>query len=185
MFDFQLWIKTFQDHRRQGQFYNDAASYGVYVKAIENPLWSVLGIHHLSPDENKGNHNVYLEMLCKQNERDGFRAIHWTWEGRRPDEAAPDTFAGQKPHNELVDIPLNLGMIVSVWTQASGIVEGLSSNHPDEESGNAIGHHSFFVCFQEIDFDDTPEDKQPVMTINKEWLDSFGIDENGFIRILL
>jgi hypothetical protein len=192
MFNFQAWITTFRDHlRTTGETYNDADSYGVTIEREPNRLWRVLGIHHLLPHENNGNHNVFIEVLCKQNERDGFRAIHWTWEGRRPDEIAQPVFAGQKPLNELVDLPLNLGMIVSIWTQGGEIANGFSSNHPDEAPGNTIGHHSFFVCFQEMDEDEPvpepplpePEPKERVMLIKKSWLDSQPVDSDGFIVI--
>lgn len=198
MFDFNSWIETFKIYYQEyGYAYNDAdmtsldnPSYQVSIQKPQNPTWRVLGIHHLSPEENRGNHNVYIEMLCKQGDREGFRAIHWTWIGRQLNEPAPDVFAGQKPHNELVNLPLNLGMIVSVWTNGGEIVSGLSSNHPDEMDGNSIGHHSFFVCFQEIDADEPDLDPEPpdepqdtVMLIKKSWLDQQEIDENGFIEI--
>jgi hypothetical protein len=194
MFNFQDWINTFRSHYAQtGTIYNDAASYGVLTLSMENRLWRVLGIHHLTPEENKGNHNVFIEMMCKQGGREGFRAIHWTWEGRQDHELANPVFAGQKPLDELIDLPLNLGMTVSVWTQGGEIATGFSSNHPDEGEGNTVGHHSFFVCFQEID-EDGPQPEPPlsdpeppsqeiVMLIRKSWLDKQEIDEDGFIRI--
>ncbi len=205
MFDFPGWIETFKEYYRQrGAVYNDA--YGmislddptnrIEVLASDTLLWKVLGIHHLTPDENQGNHNIYVEMLCKQNEREAFRAIHWTWQGRRPDENAPDIFAGQKPLNELVNIPLNLGMIVSVWPHLGEMARGFSSNHPDaDEDGNTIGHHSFFVCFQEVDPDAPPSDPDPdpdpdpptqgaVLLIKKSWIDGQTVDDDGYIRVV-
>lgn len=197
MFNFQDWIVTFKGHYQEhGIAYNDTVDmislddplYQISIQRPQNPIWRVLGIHHLSPNENRGNHNVYIEMLCKQDEREGFRAIHWTWIGRQLNQPAPDVFAGQKPLNELVDLPLNLGMIVSIWSNGSEIVNGLSSNYPDEMDGNSIGHHSFFICFQEINFDepdpdpDLPDDREMVMSIKKSWLDKQEIVD-GFIRI--
>ncbi len=198
LFDFQDWIEVFKTQYREHNIaYNDTVdmvsfddpSYQIIIEKPQNPIWRVLGIHHLSPEENRGNHNIYIEILCKQDEREGFRAIHWTWIGRQLSQPAPDIFAGQKPHNELVDLPLNLGMIVSVWTNGSEIVKGLSSNYPDEMKGNTIGHHSFFICFQEIDFDPPepeppiPPEQSTVMLIRKSWLDEQEVDADGFIRI--
>lgn len=199
MFDFQGWIQTFREYRGQhGTAYNDAdmvsldnPPYQVTIQSPENPIWRVLGIHHLSPEENQGKHHVYIEMLCKQGDREGFRAIHWTWIGRQLNESAPDAFAGQKPLNELVNIPLNLGMIVSVWTNGSEVAAGFSSNHPDEPGGNTVGHHSFFVCFEEIDPDEPdkpPPDPEPEtadLIMRKEWVDSLEVNEDGYIRVKL
>lgn len=200
MFDFQDWIETFRQYRRQHAVtYNDAAGmislddppYYAAIQSPQKPIWRVLGIHHLSPDENRGNHHIYVEMLCANDPptREGFRAIHWTWIGRQLNEPAPDAFAGQKPLNELVNIPLNLGMIVSVWTNGSEIAVNFSSNHPDEGDGNTIGHHSFFVCFEEIDPDEPDEPPPPPgpetadLIIRKAWLDSLEPDEDGYIRV--
>ena len=199
MFNFQEWIAVFRDYYNQlGIVYNDAADYGVSIDIPENRIWKVLGIHHLYPSENKepneefGKHNVYIEMLCKQNEREGFRAIHWTWEGRQPNENAPDVFAGQKPLDEVVDIPLNLGMNVSVWTNGGEIAKGFSSNHPDEETGNTIGHHSFFVCLQEIGEDPTIPPIEPpnietvgnvAIKVNQDYVMSLVPDNEGNVRI--
>lgn len=200
MFDFQSWIQTFEQYLQQhGTAYNDAAGmislddppYQVGIEIPENPIWRVLGIHHLSPEENRGNHNVFLRALCKQGDQDGFRAMNWTWNGRQADEPAPPVYGALKGPDELVDIPLNLGMIVSVQTQGSGVVTGLSSNHPDEPGGNTIGHHSFFVCFQEIDPDEPDPDKPDPPTetadliMKKSWLDTLTPDEDGYIRIYL
>lgn len=196
MFNFQAWIDVFNTHLAQhGTAYNDAESYGVSIEIPDNRDWRVLGIHHLLPDENKGNHNVFIEMLCKQGDREGFRAIHWTWEGRNENtENAPPVFAGQKPPNELVDIPLNLGMVVSVWTNGSEIAKGFSSNHPDEGNGNTVGHHSFFVCFQEIDENEPlppiepPKEIEVIsrvgIVVNQEYVASLEADDDGNVMIL-
>jgi hypothetical protein len=194
MFDFQYWIDYFKEYYRDNSvIYNDAESYGVIIQSAANLDWKVLGVHHLTPDENKGNHNVYIEVLCKQNEREGFRAIHWTWEGRQPNESAPDVFAGQKPLNELVNIPINVGMVVSVWPHLGETVLNLRSDHPDEETGNTFGHHSFFVCFQEVDADggQLPEpDPEPAnatieISANIDWLNTLPIDSQGNITFTI
>lgn len=162
MFNFQEWIEVFRAHKeRYGEIYNDADSYGVKVEHDANLKWQVLGIHHLLPDENRGNHNVFVELLCKQDEREAFRPIHWTWRDRRPSEPAPDIFAGQKPLDELVDLPLNLGMVVSVWPHLGETASNFSSAHPDEGEGNSYGHHSFFVCFQEVETENNEPEPPP------------------------
>lgn len=198
LFDFQDWIEVFRTHYREYNVaYNDTVdmtsfddpSYQIIIEKLQNPIWRILGIHHLLPDENRGNHNIYVEMLCKQGDREHFRTIHWTWIGRQLNEPARDVHAGDKPLNELVDLPLNLGMIVSVWTNGSEVAKGLSSNYPDETDGNSVGHHSFFVCFEEIDLDNPDPDPEPpeqetVMLIKKSWLDNQELDSDGFIRII-
>jgi hypothetical protein len=207
VFDFQGWIEYFREYYQQhGEIYNDAEnmgsydspSYRVQVSSTGNWLWRVLGIHHLTPEENGGNHNVYIEVLRKRHEgegheREGSRAIHWTWVGRRNNQNAPDIFAGQKPLNELVNIPINLGQIVSVWPHLGETVSGLSSFHPDEGNGNAIGHHSFFICFQEVEENGQLPDPEPdpaptpgtkatiQVKANLEWLNTLPLNSEGDI----
>ncbi len=200
MFDFQDRIQKFRQYRRDhgGAIYNNAADmislddppYQARIESPQKPIWRVLGVHHLAPDENRGNHNVFIEMLCKQGDREHFRTIHWTWIGRQLNQPARDVHAGDKPLDELVDLPLNLGMIVSIWTNGSEVAAGFSSNHPDEPGGNNVGHHSFFVCFEEIDPDepDPPPDPGPEtadLIMRKEWLDSLKADKDGYVRIRL
>ena len=209
MFDFKHWTTVFAEHQANGEFYNDAVEYGVYVKEIQNPIWGVLGVHHLTPEENKepneefGKRNVLVEILCEQWERDKLRAVNWGWEGQQVDQPSPPIYGYQKGPDEPLDLPLNLGMILSVYTHGSDVVMGFSSNHLDEETdtgelGNTIGHHSFYVVFQQLDRDgnfpplpdsdpDPPVEPEPdkitAMLINKAWLDTQSVDDDGFIRV--
>lgn len=196
MFDFNSWIEVFKTHHQeQGEIYNDAVSYGVTIEHAENLNWKVLGIHHLEPDENKspnekfGKHNIYIEVLCKQGDREHFRTIHWTWEGIQSHEHADDLHAGDKPLNELANISIHIGMKVSVWPHLGEKVVGFHSSHPDEGDGNTFGHHSFFACFQEVDPDNgelpspEPEPSNAVVqiTANLDWLNTLPADNQGNI----
>lgn len=124
--------------------------------------WKVIGIHHLLPDENRGNHHVYLEALDENGQR--IRPVAWadfTWEGRRPDEQAGPVQM-DKPDNEPAgNIALHDGQKAAVWMRGlnrdggdkSDRVENLDIVHPDEagpggELWNSIGHHSFYIVFQ-------------------------------------
>jgi hypothetical protein len=196
MFNFKEWIKTFQDYfRANGAIYNDAPHsfntlMDVSIISPANSAWRVLGIHKLTPEENAGNHNLFLEVLCKQNEREGMRAVYFDWQGREPGQNAPGPiFMSQKGPNELVDIAIFAGMRVKVWIQNGDRAEWFHSEWPDEAPGNTFGHHSFFLCFQETawftdepDPEPDPGPKRLVMTINKGWLDKQPVEE-GMIKI--
>ncbi|HEX9924358.1 MAG TPA: carboxypeptidase-like regulatory domain-containing protein [Anaerolineae bacterium] len=124
--------------------------------------WKVIGIHHLLPEENRGNHHVYMEALDENGQR--IRPVAWadfTWEGRRPDEQAGPVQL-DKPDNEPAgNIALHDGQKVTVWVRGlnrdgadkSDQVGNLDIVLPDEpgpsgELWNSIGHHSFYVVFQ-------------------------------------
>ncbi|MFN8456826.1 MAG: carboxypeptidase-like regulatory domain-containing protein [Anaerolineae bacterium] len=125
--------------------------------------WKVIGVHHLLPDENRSNHNVFLEALDENGQRikNPIAWAGWTWQGRRDNERA-DPVPLDKPAGEAAgNIALHDGQIVSVWINGqardgkdkSDRVENLDIIHPDEpgpsgEKWNTIGHHSFYVVFQ-------------------------------------
>lgn len=89
-------------------------------------------------------------------------------------------------------------MIVSVWPHLGERVIGLSSNHPDNGDGNTIGHHSFFICFQEIDPDDPGPEPEPEpdpeppgvivgevrVTINQAWVAGLQPDMDGNVTFI-
>lgn len=167
-FDFKAYNETYLKNAEAGQPpINDAAAYGVRIVSAEvaegESYWRVIGVHHLTPEENRGKHNVFLEALDEngQRVRNPIAWAGWTWEGRRPEEAA-NPVPLDKPDNEPANnIVMHFGQIVSVWINGltpdaaaiSDQVENCHTSHPDElgpsgEVWNSIGHHSFYVVFQ-------------------------------------
>jgi len=206
--DFQSWIRKFKEHYQEtGTIYNDvpvppSGLPGVTIKTPANIKWRVLGIHKLTPQENRGNHNVFIEVLCKQGDRAGFEAIHWDWAGRLGNEPPPGVvFAGQKGPDELIDLPIHVPMRINVWLQDGEEAGLFHSEWPDEDEGNTYGHHSFFVCFEEVDQsapppeppgpDPEPPDPEPpttiqgkvLITVNWAWVSSLTPDADGNVTI--
>ena len=147
---------------------NEATAYNVQIVTDEvaegESYWQVIGVYHLKPDENKGNHHVYFEALDENGVRvtNPIAWADWTWKDRRPEEQI-SPIPLDKPANETAgNVALNrTSQIVSVWmkgqsseaTDKSDCVENLRTDHPDEAGsdgslGNSIGHHSFYVVFQ-------------------------------------
>lgn len=147
---------------------NDAAeNYSVRIVEADiaegETYWRVIGVHHLLPRENFGNHHVYLEALDEDGNRLKTPTIWagWTWEGRRPDERA-DPVPLDKPDFEAAgNITMHFGQKVTVWIKGPGRdaqdksdrVENLHTAHADEPLPdgtllNSVGHHSFYVVFQ-------------------------------------
>lgn len=180
------------DHRKYNEIYlnnaaaggppiNDATAYGVRISPVEAAMgesyWKVIGVHHLTPVENQGKHNVFLEALTENGQRvqNPPAWAGWTWEGRRPDERADPAPLDKGPSEPAGNIVMYFGQIVSVWingrspaaTEPSDRVENLHTNHPDErgpngEVWNSIGHHSFYVVFQRTRREEEIEPPQPM-----------------------
>lgn len=134
---------------------NRAEQYGLVVEHTSPaPNWRVVGIYHLSPEENRGNHNVYLAAYDKEGhliaaESDVFG---WDWEGRREDEKLP-TGVEAKAAPERGNIGMSFGQKIICWVKRNGlssdVVKNIHTDHPDEAEGNTIGHHSFYVVWKE------------------------------------
>lgn len=136
-------------------------AYNVRVQPAEvtagTVYWRMIGVHHLAPDENRGRHHVFVEVLDEagQRVRDPNLKMEWTWEDS---SESPITSPLDKPHNEPAgNIPIHLNMKVALWLtgdgRASDRVTNLHAQHADEPAAsgdlwNSYGHHSFYVVFQ-------------------------------------
>lgn len=143
--------------------YNDAASkYQVgikFLRDIEMPddakkYWRVIGVHHLTGAENMGNHHIFCDVLDEEGNRiNRGRLVLFQA------EADPVFAVVDKPAHEAgTNFPLwkaDKATVAIVWPEEDPLpseqVVGLSTGHPDEEVGNTLFHHSFYVVFQRTD----------------------------------
>lgn len=114
-------------------------------------------IHHLDGDENKGQHNAFVDVI----DADGLPMrptglyLGWTWDFRGDNEPAPPK-AFDKPASEPgANVPINKGMVFSCWLQdesgyvLSDIVRGLRVDmEADPATGNSLFHHSYYIIFR-------------------------------------
>ena len=81
---------------------NQAAGYEVVISqpavGAGESFWACIGCYHLSPEENQGKHNLYLEAMDENNERVFGTAFKWGWEGQGPGEPSPDMIDDKPPH---------------------------------------------------------------------------------------
>lgn len=128
---------------------NDAASYGASImrsKAMNR--WACIGIYHLTPDQNRGRHNVFIECLDESGNRLHYPIIEWNWVYGGPIQQK----RLDKPANEpAADIPIDGQATITLWVAdklSSDVVGELYTRHADEAPGNTWGHHSYYVIFQ-------------------------------------
>lgn len=139
---------------------NQADGYGVKIDewdpAEQRPVRIAKMVRHLSPAENAGKRNVYIDVVDQNGQRDRNPKlkVEWTWEGRKPWEAAPPVALDKPASEPMANIPLNAGQKLRVWITGDGIpcdeVYNISSDHPDEGNGNTRFHHSFHVTFKKV-----------------------------------
>lgn len=139
----------------QPQPINDAWRYGVTVSTVNTPsAWRCLGIYHLTPSENRGRRNIYIDVLDEQGKRISGATVKWRW----ADGAPVQTKVLDKPASEPgADIDASKDATYTLWVSADGlpsdVVSGIHTRHPDEpgpggETWNSYGHQSFYVAFQ-------------------------------------
>jgi len=132
---------------------NDAASYGVQIQpANVKPgalYWQVARIHHLTPQENGGNHHIYLDVLdpalggAPYGGRVETARLRVTWDG------GEQIVTVDKPANEPgTNFPMWKWQVCAVECLGlagqelpSDRVTGLHTGHPDEAAGNTLFHH--------------------------------------------
>lgn len=160
---------------------NDAwPKYGVGITpanvAKGETYWRVIGIHHLLPEENMSNRNVFMDGLDEQGNRIKNPIIWagWTWEGIQDHERADPTPLDKPDAETAGNISVGANQKVSVWIKGrsrasndkSDKVVGLHTGHPDEvlpdgRKLNTWGHHSFYVVFQRVVKGATPPPIEP------------------------
>ncbi len=145
---------------------NLAKDYGVRVHradaetiAIGDWGYRVIGVYHLTREENEQKHHVYIDVLNPDGQRVNGNVLEWQYEGEPSGDASPPFKLDKNVHHEPSgNLGLWWGMVVSLSIQPgsekefSDIVSGLKSMHPDESKQqisplNTLGHHSFYVVF--------------------------------------
>lgn len=134
---------------------NEAERYGVRVEmsAMAN-CWRCIGVRHLTGDENRSRHHVFVECLDEAGQRLRGPVLRWKW----ADDGPVRNVRFDKPADEpAADIPIDYHATVRCWIAddlPSDVVTGLHARHADEDgsagspTGNTLGHHSYYVVFQ-------------------------------------
>jgi len=137
----------------------------------------VLGIHHLSGEENRGKYHCYVSALNEDGLRMPDALFHFGYGdylhvgNENKQGEAQDAFPmwGNVGNNYFVSAGLD-------GTPRGDTVTGLGTQHPDSiDKGNTIGHHSFFIVFgvgekktPPIDPPPLPPNEEPPKVINIE-----------------
>lgn len=129
---------------------NDAKDYGIEIyQAKASEAYRVLGVHHLTNDENGFNHHLYVDVLNENGHRIQGKRVQFT---AHPNGDVREAVI-DKPSNEPgTNIPIWPNDTVTVYVKSANYVTdsvtGIHVRHPDEGEHNRLYHHSFYVCFQ-------------------------------------
>lgn len=153
MFNHQEYLQRFLTEYKAGRFYNDSEA---RVERASTPCFRLIGVHHLSGYENRGKHNLYMDVVDTAGKRVNER-IQWGWVGQRANEVANPVVL-DKPLNEPSgNISIGAGQVIwaRVLGKSSDTVYNVATLLPDEDGWNTLGHHSHYAVWMWVD--DIPE----------------------------
>ena len=128
--------------------------------------WKINSWRQLSPAENQGKHNIYIDALINGNKQRGLTVI-WGWKGQRKDELSPPVKM-DKPLNEPgCNIPIEKGQEIWIEIQdakyPSERIEGF-----DTISDISWGHVSYYVQFELVTNNEQPPTKPSTDELMKQ-----------------
>lgn len=138
----------------------DIAQYEASIVRVSPPVgtkyWKIVDAYHLSGQQNKGNHNVFIDMQSADGTRCKGSHCNLYFGGDKNtllSDPPRAVLTIDKPDNEPggTNAPMFRGNFYAVGgaDMPSDKATGFNSVHPDEEGGNTDGHHSFMVVFRE------------------------------------
>jgi hypothetical protein len=125
--------------------------------------WRCIGVHHLTGEENAGNHHVYLDVLDEKGNRINGARLMVVNNGKVPYQVTIDKPAGEAGAN----VPMYWNDILAIYIAGDhpgDRVVGFHTRHEDEEPGTTRGHHSFYVVWQRVavaEPEPEPEPEEP------------------------
>jgi hypothetical protein len=141
-----------------------ASKYGITIVKPDPTLgkvqWRCIGVHHLTGQENAGNHHVYLDVLDEKGNRINGARLMVVNNGKVPYQVTID-----KPADEAgANLPMYWNDILAIYIAGDhpgDKVVGFHTRHEDEEQGTTRGHHSFYVVWQRQVVTETEPEPEP------------------------
>jgi len=149
MLDFNAKDREYvQNFQQTSQLKNEAAGFQQVVVPANTTrnYYKVIGIRHLTPDENRGNHSAFITVLDANGNVDRTKQIDWGWQGMQPNQK-PRPVVQDKPAQERPNVQLNANQYC--WFQVLGFeserIENIHSMYTTDG-----GSHSWYIVFYPV-----------------------------------
>lgn len=157
------YLNQYLKDYKEGKFTNDSPAAKVIRFLNVGPHYRIIGVHHLTGEENKGKHNLYLDCVDESGNRRSER-IQWGWEGQKPTEIVTPVILDKPITEPAGNISIHAGQ--KVWAQVFGQetdrVENVHTLLGNENAWNSNGHHSHYVVFMYVSsIVPSPEPSEP------------------------
>ncbi len=127
---------------------NDAQAYGVLIKPASvrpgETYWQAVLVHHLTPEENRGHHHIFVEVLDEEGQRVEDVEILIKNGGTHILKVNPS------PQKPALAFPMKGWDMyeVSIAGMPADRVLNLTAALPAEGKGTPEGHHSFLIIWR-------------------------------------
>ncbi len=147
IFNHRYYLDAFLADYRLGNFINNSVA-KVYRTMEEGGCYRLIGIHKLTPDENRGKHNLYLDVVNIHGIRDR-QQIDWGWVGQRRTEVVQPVVLDKPLDEPAGNISIGGGQVIwaKVLNRNSDMILNVTTGLPDESPGNTWGHHSYYTVW--------------------------------------
>lgn len=157
MFSYQAYVNKFMEDYKRGVLYNN--SHLAVENPTQTPVYKIIGIHKLTPQENVGKHNLYIEVRDSEGRRPKEPIfINWGWAGQRSNEKSLPILLDKPLSEPYGNIPIWSNQVIwaTVGNRLAETVSNVHTHLPDEGPGNTYGHYSYLVVWQEVTGEQEP-----------------------------
>lgn len=122
----------------------------------------IIGIHRLTPSENDGKQNLFIDIRDTDGKRLD-KLIDWGWQGQRANEPSPALILDKPDSEPAGNLVIWGGQIIwaTVMNQPSDTIRGVTTGLADVGPGATWGHHSYYCVWQWVEGGTTPPPIDP------------------------
>jgi len=133
-------------------------------------------LHLLTPEENHGDHSIFVEVLNENGNR--LQNVKVGWRNTGNNTAGTVPLDKTDPNGPMGDVPAGRNDTMDVWVESIGglyvpsdVVTGFHTRHPDiEVPGSTTGHHSILAVYVYGKHVESPVQAEiPVDDSNFQW----------------
>lgn len=146
MFNHIQYLDAFLSDYKMGRFSNNSVAQVGRTPVI--PCFRIIGIHKLTPAENDGRHNLFVDVINLSGNRLNVQ-MDWGWEGRKDSEKITPLNLDKPPGEPAGNFVIwgNQKIWAGVLGKHSDKVLNVHTGLPDEGPGSTWGHHSYYCVW--------------------------------------
>lgn len=168
------WRQLYVDNPLDG-FDAVKEMFGINIEPVDPELaleaggyFKIVGVRHLLPQENGGNHHLFMDILDERGEQLRFLSVSWDWEGRYEGQRHDPVFLDKPTNEPSGNIPIGSKQIIWAQPLTAAPAERIDHVHTQvatADGSNTLYHHSFYVLWMFVPYVEEPDpdpDPEPI-----------------------